>query len=635
MPFIGEYSDEITGAVGAGLESLGVVAEGTGARAMADQRAVQDAMQRQRPGASMAAGIAGGIVAGIPMAGLAAPAAAGMAGATTATNVLRAGAAGIGLGATEGAVSGFGAGSGGAGNRANEALVRGAIGGVIGGVVGAAAPAAGAGAKALWQRFKGRDVSVIAKRLGISDDAAKVVKAALDADDLDAAEAAIKRAGKKSMLADAGPSTQGLLDAAVATGGKGGTVAKRAVDARAVAESKRMDSVLSRILGKPEGVKALETGVRDSTAAARSSVYDAAYSSPINYADPRGQTLESLLKRVPRAAWQRANDLMSLEGEQSRQIMASFADDGTVTLSRMPDVRQIDYLTRALRNVAAEADGAGKMGGTTDLGRATGNLATSIRQTVRGLVPEYAKALDTAADAMSRRDAIILGANAMKQTTTREMVRDATRGMSLAERQAAKQGLRSYVDDTLANARSALGRETEISEALKLVRDMDSRAAKEKLVLLLGPRDATRLAKEMAQVAQSLETRQAIAMNSKTAVRSAIHGRTKDIVTPSGPIDQAMRGKAPDAVASVIQALTGKTPEADALRLQGIFDEIAQALVTVRGPDAQRALSIVKTAMRGQPVTDAQADFVGRLVTGGVATSGYPLATQGTASLRE
>jgi hypothetical protein len=126
--------------------------------------------------------------------------------------------------------------------------------------------------------------------------------------------------------------------------------------------------------------------------------YDAAYAQPIDYASPEGQNIESLIKdRVPASAIKGANDLMRLEGApESKQIMAHIADNGTVKYETMPDVMQVDYITRALNDTAKREEGAGAMGGITQKGKAYQGLATDLRDNLRTAVPEYDTALNGA-----------------------------------------------------------------------------------------------------------------------------------------------------------------------------------------------------------------------------------------------
>ena len=282
----------------------------------------------------------------------------------------------------------------------------------------------------------------------------KVIQVSLRNDDFEKAAKVLDRAGGNAMLGDAGPSTQRLLDVSVTSGGAAPRIATDAVNERASQEALGVTATLDEILGSPQGVNTARSNVRRSTAVNRDTAYKVAYAQPINYASPTGQSLENLLNRVPESAIQKANSLMALEGESSKQILARIDDNGAVTFQQLPDVRQLDYITRALGDVADAQNGAGQLGGTTQLGRATSNLQKLIRQQLRRAVPEYGTALDVAADAITRSRAIENGAAILRPSTTREAVRDSLRGASAAERDAAKQGLRSAIDDTLAKVRA-------------------------------------------------------------------------------------------------------------------------------------------------------------------------------------
>ena len=232
------------------------------------------------------------------------------------------------------------------------------------------------------------------------------------------------------MLADAGPSTQRLLDVSVTSGGAAPRIATEAINERASQEALQVTATLDEILGSPQGVNTARSKIRTSTAPSRENAYRIAYAQPIDYSSRTGMSLENLLKRVPESAIGEANKLMRLEGESSRQILARVNDNGEVVFEQLPDVRQFDYITRALGDVAEAQNSAGKLGGTTQLGRATGNLQKLIRQQLRNAVPEYGTALDVAADAISRSRAIEAGADILKPSTSRETVRESLRGVS-------------------------------------------------------------------------------------------------------------------------------------------------------------------------------------------------------------
>ena len=599
VPFVGSYVDEAAGLMFGDDAAQGV-------------RALSGAMDRERPKESMALGLAGTVAGAVPLAVAAGPNLVAQATKTLGTRALQSGLLAAPIGAIEGALYGSGKQDDRVGNAQQGAI----FGGIAGGVLGAAAPFAGEGIKRALTYLKGSDVDVIAKQLAISAPAARVVKRALDAGDMDAAAKAMERAGPDAMLADAGQPAAQLLDAAAATGGAAGRIAADAVDDRVTAAAGDLAQTLDRTFGKPSGLKAMAKRVRDETSGARSTAYDDAYSKPIDYAGGRGRMIENLLRRVPESAIKDANELMRINGEESAQILAKIGDDGKVTFDVLPDVRQIDYITRALKGVADKADGQGKLGGQTPLGSGYNALASNIRNALKGEVPEYAKALDVASDAISRVKAGELGYSLLRAGTKREDVARGLAGASKAERNAALEGIRTYIDDTLANVRTVITDPNgDAREAFKLLGDMSSRASKQKLVAVLGKKKAQVLFDELDTARVAFELRAALSANSKTAIRQSIQGEVKEQTAP-GMFELLASGEPVSASRRFVQIFTGSTQEAQAIRSAGIYEEIATALSQTRGAKARSALKLVEKAMAGQRLTDQQAAFVGNTVAG-------------------
>ena len=613
VPFLGSYTDETVGMFNP--------------QAGEAMRQSVEAVRAQRPGQAAALEI-GGALAATPALIAAAPTtlAPFVAGATSlGGKMLRGAIVGAEAGALEGTVSGYGRGEG--EGRFAEAVTGAALGGGLGFTIGGALPGASAAIRAGWENIKGRSVGLIAKTLGISTDAAKVVRTALENDDLVAATVALERAGSSSMLADAGPATQRLLDVSVTSGGAAPKVAGEAVTARAEQAGARMTTVLDDLLGAPEGIATAQRGIRQGTQEARNRAYRVAYAQPINYSRGRGRYLETLLKRVPQSAINRANELMGLEGVKSAQILAQVAKNGAVSFKTLPDVRQLDYITRAMGDVAEQQNALGKLGGTTQLGRATANLQRDIRKVLKAEVPQYGAALDVAADAISRTRAVEAGADILKAGTTREAVADALKGASKAERDAAKAGLRSAIDDTLARVNAvASDPNIEIREFQKLANNLRSRSMKDKMSILLGKTETDRLYKELDENVVSLELRAAIARNSATQQRQAIQGAVEGITAP-GALSTLMAGEPINATKKVVQIVTGTTPEARTLRQMGIYDEIATTLVSLRGNQAKQALRLVERAMAGDALNQTQARVIARALTTPAAMATYGFGT--------
>lgn len=560
------FSDELKGALPGGN--------------VEDERARQAALKESNPIASTVGQIAGGVTgagalgrAGLSLTGRLAP---------NASLLTRAGA-GAAEGAAYGGAYGFGSGEG-LQDRLGQAATDATFGGLLGGAIPMVAQGASSAYRSVADRMAGNQA---ARQAGVSPEVARMLTETLEADGSLGPQglANMQRAGQEAMLADAGPNARAVLDTAIQRGGPGAVLARGRIDERVGRGARDLTGALDSTLGQPQGVFATREAIRTSTSGARGKAYDEAFTKAIDYADPRAMEVEEIVKgRVPGSAIRKANELMRAEGLASKQILAKIADDGTVSYERLPDVRQLDYITRALNDVAAEADGAGKLGGQTALGRAYENLSRDIRSRVKSLVPEYETALDTAADAIERSNAVKIGSRALSPSVPRDEFAESLRGMSKAEKQNVAQGIRSTLDEKLANVtRAVQDGNMDAREGIKALRDLSSRAAKEKLSLVVGQNEADTLFREIDRIASSFELRSSVAENSKTFARQATNQLVKDVTAP-GPIGTLAQGEPVNAGKRIVQALTGQTPERMTARENEIFSQIADYLTR---PSAQ------------------------------------------------
>jgi len=614
VPFVGSYTDEAIDLV-------------FGKKAGDAARYANEAYKERRPKQAIAGAIAAGVVTSPAVIALAPEWALSYvaSGASILRQMGRAALIGMPAGGIEGFLSGFGRGED--GERLETATVDGAISTAAGGIFGSIFPPAKEFISFVWKNIKGRSVKQISNKLGISINASKVIRTALENDDIDAAQAALERAGSSSMLADAGPGTQNLLDVTVTSGGTSPRLVRQAVDQRAEEAGDTMTSVLDDVLGAPQGLKTTQSGIRVETAPQRSSTYKSAYSKPIDYSAPRGLRILDRLKRVPQSAINAANKLMILEGNASSQILATVSDNGTAVFKTLPDVRQLDYITRALNQVAEQQNATGKLGGTTPEGVATGKLSQIIRNILKKEVPEYADALKVSEESIRRVQAVETGYSILDGKTTRETVADSLKKMNPTELQEARQGLRSSIDDTLAKVKAvASDANIEIREFKKLADNLRSRASREKMRLLIGDEATDALYKKLDEAVVTLELRATISRNSKTQVRDSITGKVEEITAP-GPLATLLSGEPIYATKKLVQVITGTTDEARALRKMGIYDEIAGVLISLRGKEAQNALRLIRGAVDGDVVTTQQAEKIAKILTSSAGMASYSAVT--------
>jgi len=222
--------------------------------------------------------------------------------------------------------------------------------------------------------------------------------------------------------------------------------------------SQRLGQNIDRAFGTPIDAAAIRAQALETARVNNKPLYESAYAKPIDYASESGQNIENIINtRVPSNALNRANELMRLEGKQSQQILADIADDGTVVFKRMPDTMQVDYITRALNNLAESGEGAGAMGAQTQLGAAYKALARDLRDNLKIAVPEYGAAVDSAGRYIKQNNAFDAGidffnlANVSSKTADPKLVGQQLNNFkkvySDTDKEMMAQGLASYIKE--------------------------------------------------------------------------------------------------------------------------------------------------------------------------------------------
>jgi hypothetical protein len=503
----------------------------------------------------------------------------------------------LGVGSAVGAVEGAGS--------ENDNRLGGAItGGVGGAVAGAMAPVighavgAGVGKVADWLGS-----NAAARAAGISPEAAHVLSSTMAADGSLGPQGASRmaQAGHEAMLADAGPAAQQVLDTAIQKSGPAGALANLRIGARVTRDSRAVKAALDTHLGPPSGVETLRNTIRASTASARHAAYEGgAYKAAIDYSNASGRRLEELLGRVRSGDISAANTMMKEEGKASQQILASIDAKGNVTFKRMPDVRQIDYLTRALNDRAEMTDAKGGLGGNTTAGRITQNLSNAIRDALKENVPAYANALATAADPIRRSQAVVFGSKLLSRSVMTDQVANQVASMTMKERQAVAQGIRSRIEATMSGVSKALtDNNSDAREAIQALKDLSRRDNREKVALVIGQGRAQALFTEIDRATKSFELRAAMATNTKTFTRINMDKAIAGATAGEGPIGKLAKGEGLNAAKHGVQILTGMTPSAISKRQDELYREIVDILTSpaAKGSKVMQSLAQLRQAM--------------------------------------
>lgn len=566
----------------AGLAS--VLGEGDYDQYLARERDKMQSFRSQNPYVAYPAEIAGAI----PTA-LAAPVNTAR-GASLLTNMLRGGA----VAGAEGGVYGYAQGEGGVLPR----LESGAQSAAISAPVGVAAIPAAKGIGGLFNQAMTRRA---AKEAGMPRAAYNVLQNTAKADRVN--PAAIT---DDMMLADTGKNAASILDTATQRSGQAGNIATDALEARVNNATTRLNSAMDEALGTPQGVRTTARGIADSTRANRTATYDTAFSQPIDYASAEGRKIEEVVSRIPpkvmREAVEEANADMMAEGARNLQIVASVADDGTVTFSQPLNVQQADAIKRSLQAMGRE--NIDQFGRATSAGRRAKRLGNELRAALGDAVPEYNAAVQAGADKIGMDNALDLGYSALRESTTREAVAEAVEGMSDAERAMAAQGIRSQIDDTLANVkRTMTDPNTDAREAAKAIKDLTTRASREKIATIIGDEKAARLMDEIDVAARAFDLRSAVADNSKTFARTSTDEMIRKQVE-EGAWNALRMGEPLGTGKQLWRSLTGRSASEIENLNDATFGALVDALMRT-GPAARgTAEQLQRGAMRTGPTVE-------------------------------
>ena len=583
-------------------------------------RAASGAMDKEEPVESIALQTLGAVITSLPI-GVAAslskwgPTAAAQ-GITRGQKIIRGLFGGIAAGGVEGGVYGYGEGQGSFANRASSARSGAMFGAAPAGFLGATMPVFGDVVKRILET----DVKLIAKTFGVSVEAARVVKQAFsDGGNIDDAIANIRAAGNDGMLADAGAAADALIDAAAASGPRATQATQQVIGDRAEAASATIGKTMDETLGaSPTGARTASEEISKRTAPARTKAYGDAYSKPIDYASDKGRAIEEVISRItPKNmanAIQEANADMLADGVKNQQIMATIADDGSISFSEMPNVQQLDYIKRSLGNMANDLKDP-VTGALPSNAIRFNKLSGQLKKAIGDAVPEYNVAVKVGGDKIAEDEALDLGMKLLSPKTTREQVARQMLDSSDAEKQSARLGARNYIDETLANVKASIATpETDIKEAMKVLADLSSRANLAKLRLIVGSDGVKKMQKELEVVRRALTLRAAVAKNSATAQRQAIQTTSKAILD-EGPLNMVKKGKALESIKESIKLLTGSNASGEAMRESAMYTDVIKALTEKRGEDAVKALKIMDDAITKQiGLSDKNAEFITKVL---------------------
>jgi hypothetical protein len=255
---------------------------------------------------------------------------------------------------------------------------------------------------------------------------------------IDQAEA---RAGRDGLsLADAGgQSTRDLLRTTTNIPGKARDRVATQLALRQMGQGDRLKSLVSQTLADPDGYLAAKDEIVATAKRLASPLYKEAEKIPIHFSE----TLEGIIKTpAGRKALAKAEELAANEQVPFKQLFVNVADDGSMTIKRVPDQRAWQYIKTALDDmVTAETDSITKK--VSNQGRIINNLKNRMLEEIDAQNPVYAQARKVWGGQQSLDKALEFGRDAM--TMAPEAVRRQLGKFGPPEKEAARAGVAEWI----------------------------------------------------------------------------------------------------------------------------------------------------------------------------------------------
>lgn len=397
-----------------------------------EYRANDAAAMEANPGSFIAGNIAGGL-ATIPVTG----------GASVTANLAKGAplVSRMGAAAADGAIYGTAYGVGG-GEDAASRLTGGATGALTGAVIGGAIPAVTSTVRAVGKPM----VDAVKARLRPEQYAAQKTaeRLAKDGTDLAQVEARLASRPGMSVVDVAGENARDLLRTTVNVPGPAQNRVAAQLRMRQMGQGDRIKSALSKTFADPDGYLSAKDEIAAEAKKVAGPLYDRAYRQPV----PFSFEIEEILKTpAGKQALRKATEIARNEQRPFMQWFANVADDGSVSIKRVPDMRAWDYIKRGLDDVI-EGQTDALTGKVTTSGRAVVGLKNRLLDILDRENPAYAQARKAAAEGFRLDDALEFGKKASSMSA--EAVRRKFKDFSEAEKQVARIGyaeaLRAKID---------------------------------------------------------------------------------------------------------------------------------------------------------------------------------------------
>lgn len=540
------------------------------------------------------------------------------------------------IGGTEGTVYGYGAGE--EGGRVDEAISQGIWGAGLGSVANTAIMPIQYAWSRIGNGLKDKSTEAIASLFEVTKDTAKIIKETIGetGSTLEDMLANLRRAGNEGMIADADIATQVITDAVAAAGGESASAVNTALKTRVNTTYQNLDTAMNQNIAdlpymkdhpdiKADPAEIAAENARKSKPA-RDKAYKKAYAHQIDYLTPKGEAVKKALDDIDEDILTEIlsgiNKTIRKSGDDITELTLNRTTDAAgkeiISLGQMPTMKQLDYIKRALSDIAYNSPGVPAVGqilpALSQRAKDALGLRHALSEALKKANPAYRKAVKLGQDKITRENALEMGYSMLDGHISPANVTRMLKDAGEAELAHARMGIRANLEAIIGRMQPTPSRMPNSKELDTMWKQLSSRDNRSILKLVLGPKEFKKMVKELDKAEVAIKLRISVAENSKTAIRSNVYKSIEDVTDEASTIRQTLaEGRGIEATRKIIQRIN-ETQAISRKHKKLVLKELANAMTGTKGKAAMAQLKEVYNAVKNGQQTMEHIEYLSNLL---------------------
>ena len=489
--------------------------------------------------------------------------------------------------------------------------------------------------------LKDNSVKEISEIMGVDIPAAQVMRTVLDdtGATLEEMTDRLAKAGKDGMIADADKAMEVITDAvATAGGGSASTIARNVEDRTTSAFkdlNKSMDDNIAKlpvIKGTNPPLKAdafeLARAAAEKSAPARTKAYNKSYEFQVDYLSDGGKQvtelldeiepsmMTTLLSRINGSIKKSTGDTTQLSLKRSLNIEGK----EVIELAELPTMKQLDFIKRELSDIAYNSPAVMKEGQILPVASRDASTAIGLRyrlsELLKGMNPAYREAVKLGQDKITRENALDVGGRMLRGDVTPQQVRLLMKDAGEAEKEMARYGLRSNLDQMITRIKGSPNRQMDSKQLDVLFKELSSEDNRLIIQSVLGNKEFKKLVKMLDRAETAINFKAVVAENSKTGIRLQTNQTINEAAAQ--PVRDAMGEAQPFVATREILKKINQSRLFTAKRKNMIMKDLANAMTGQKGTAAIAQLKQVYKAVKDGNTTLADIEYLSNFLATGL-----------------